>query len=1448
VIPDAATTLNDPTVTNAVVTIAGFTIDSGGVVNDGGSSTRLTVNGPVVLNGTWNGAGRLLLNAGAATLDGSGTFNGNRIDPVSGARTILSTANLTVTRIDVRANNTVTNYGSVTATTITGNDATTAIWINEANSTLKVSGELFDTKPGTLTATANPNTVEYNGAVQTVEPATYHHLILSGSGAKTAGRVVTTNGNLTVNNGVTFSTAYSVNAGGDWTVDGTFGQTAGTTTFTGGGAHTCSGAGSSQFKNLTTSSQTINAGSCDLRISGVWIHGTAGIFNEQTSTVTFNGSGVQTQPTITYVPQLYNMTINKSGGTMSTRVWTVTNDFLLTNGAFDVSSNSSFKNFTISGGTFTAPAGNVNAAGNWTNNGGTFTSGTGTVTFNGSSAQTIGGTSATTFNNLTVSNTSGDVTLSGVDATVNGTGAGALNFTSGKIITGVNTLIIGASTSTITGAGTGQYVYGNLQKAFNTGSGQTFTFEIGDASYYTPAQLANFNVTTAGNITANTTAARHPEFMTANIGDKYVKRYWTLTPGSLVTSGYDITATFVSGDLVGVPDTNALIVQKYNPSTWSNPASSSSTSTTVTGVGFTSFSDFFSGNGGTPTPVTLSYFNTQRNGDSLQFDWSTATETGNVGFNLYAEKDGELVQVNDELIPSQVIDSLDRLDYRYQAGVGGSIFYIEDVSVLGETRRHGPFQLGEAYGGLLDVNPIDWAAIQAEHSLAPASAPLTLDQVQAIPDEPLQDDSSDIAEPKTPEILPILPLHEGRKEKPVPSASPIVNLQVRQTGLYRVTYEMLRDAGYNLSGVPASKLQLTNRGQAVPIYLKGSSKFGPGAYFEFYAQALDTLYTDTNIYSLQVGPPAPRITSSSAAPGKGLTPPVSYSETLTVNNQRLYANFTPTEDPWYDTAMLTYKTSKNWDFPFQVSGLADPGLPSNLEVVVWGGTSLPQSPDHHLVVRLNGAVVADQTFDGLPEQVISVALPANLLVNGGNTLQLTLPGDTTAAYDGMYLDKFSLTYQRTFQAQDGRLTFTDSGKVFTVTNLPTRNVTVYRLDKKGPVRLSRLQAQASDSTFNVTFAGTGQSATYLVSAVESLYVPAFQAPRPTAALNRPAQYLIISHPDFIAGLQPLIRARQAQGLTVNVVDVNDVYAQYGYGIFDPRAIQQYISFARKNLGTQYVLLVGGDTYDYRNYLGRNSISFIPSLYASTGPYVKFVPADPLFADGNGDNVPDLAIGRFPVRTNAELDLMVSKTLAYAGKNYGRTAVFASDKFDGIVNFKNINLGFAANLPAGWTTENIHLDDLTVTAAQEQLIAAMNRGAALVTFTGHSGPSSWTFSNLFNTTMAASLTNAGRPFVVVQWGCWNTYYVNPTQNFLVQSLLFSGDKGAAAVLGASTLTDSESENLLGQLFTPRLVMPGASIGQALFQAKVELAQSHPDLLDVLLGWSLMGDPALVVEPQ
>lgn len=85
-------------------------------------------------------------------------------------------------------------------------------------------------------------------------------------------------------------------------------------------------------------------------------------------------------------------------------------------------------NISITTGTLSANNLNLGVGGNWTNNVSTaaFTAGTGSVAFNGANAQAIGGSFATTFNNLAISNTGNTVT-SGVNASV----AGNLSVSSG---------------------------------------------------------------------------------------------------------------------------------------------------------------------------------------------------------------------------------------------------------------------------------------------------------------------------------------------------------------------------------------------------------------------------------------------------------------------------------------------------------------------------------------------------------------------------------------------------------------------------------------------------------------------------------------------------------------------------------------------------------------------------------------------------------------------------------------------------------------------------------------------------------------------------------------------------------------------------------------------------------------------------------------------------------
>jgi uncharacterized repeat protein (TIGR01451 family) len=809
---------------------------------------------------------------------------------------------------------------------------------------------------------------------------------------------------------------------------------------------------------------------------------------------------------------------------------------------------------------------------------------------------------------------------------------------------------------------------------------------------------------------------------------------------------------------------------------------------------------------GIVTPVTLSYFSSTRRGSTVTFEWSTDAESGNLGFNLYTDAPAGRQKLNASLIPSSVFDSLERTDYSYSLHLPqGRIFYIEDVSVLGQTRLHGPFDLGQVYGERQDAEIFDWAAISQEHKAK----------------------------------------EDQRRGGWKHAAYPEVELLIRQDGLYRVTYEQLRAVGLDLNRVPSNQIAVLNRGQSVPAHVSTSGLFGPGQYIEFYGEALDTLYTDTNVYTLKLDNKQARpIKIENVRLNKKDSPVLYYMENVSTNNQLRYYVGAVGDDPWYEQHLVPVSAPVSIDISLDADDYL-PGVgPAHLTLRGYGSTIY----DHHFLVHLKDALITEYRFSDIAAFEIEAQLPGELLQPGKNTLVMTAFPSAGAPSDLIMYEGYTLTYPRAFTARDGRLTFTAAGALFQVNGLPSKDVIVYRLDEIGWTRLTNVEILADGEVYSARFTGSSQPAAYSVSTVGALHTPALRLARPYEDItSKPADYLIISHPDFIDGLQPLVAAHQAQGLTVNVVDVEAIYAQYGYGIFNPYAIKDYIFFMASRTEVKYVLLVGGDTYDYRNYMGGTPISFLPSLYAPVTRTARYAPVDPLFVDLNGDLTPDLPIGRFPVRTSAELARLINKTLAYQNKTYGGTAVFVADRTDNPLSFTDMSDGMLAQLPLGWQVTRLHLDDLAPATARMQLVNRINAGVALVNYTGHSSMQNWSNSSFLAVSHVNALANTGRPTVVVQYGCYNTYYSTSSTNMLSYSFLSRSDQGAAAILGGTLLVRASSEAALGPILTRFIAQPGMSLGQAVQLAKAELALAQPGLVDVQLGWTLLGDPALMVQP-
>jgi|GEM_PF-1081334 len=957
-----------------------------------------------------------------------------------------------------------------------------------------------------------------------------------------------------------------------------------------------------------------------------------------------------------------------------------------------------------------------------------------------------------------------------------------------------------------------------------------------------------------------------PDGIFGTADDVVVATTTTDVNGEFEFTGLDLDQPYFVDVVDGtVPSYAPTHTTDNDPSSLSNPAPQEITLTAANpnvgsgdtgGPGSGSRVDFGYG-GSSTTPITLGFFKANvDDGGNVRFKWATVTEVGNLGFDLYQRVAGKWQPINATPIRSTVVDSVEVTRYSFDAtGVTGDTFAIVDIDIRGKQTIHGPFKANKRYGAERAVRTrTDWLKV-ADTAKTKKQARKARRKARLM----RKAEAAAAAETSFYAALSTTPELE------------MINMVIDEAGVYRVSYEDLAAAGLDLAGVKAKRLALSSNGESVPVRIKprrgkGKKKhrMGPGGFIEFVAQPESSVYASEQVYTLSVDSKnARRVIVMDQAIVQG--PAAAwYMETTRVAPQTDYSFSAPNRDPWFAARLLAWGAEYSKDFEVSVDNVVDGVANPVLDVQMWGVTDWPSADDHHVVVSVNGSEIADEVFDGLADHPVNVELQSGEITDGVNTISLRLPLDTGNDFDMVNVESWAVSYPRAFVARDGALTFDATGNKFRVNgSWPETGNVVYAVTRSGNVKMVRSKRARNckdGPSCDLVFAGLGKPARYFVSSREARKSPELVAPVPTDTLHEgDAEYLVITHPDFAGeDLDRLVAAREADGLQVKVVDVHEIYAAYGSHRVDAQAIRKYLSYAAENMSTRFVLLVGGDTYDYHDYLSQGAVSFIPSIYVQTDQVVRFAPSDAAYADTDGDDIPDLAIGRLPVRSSEELKSVVDKTLAYSYNDYSNSSVFAADGFDAgqQYSFKADAETMIQNLPAAWANnvQKAYVDDLGTEDAKQVIVDSINgylgqgNGVALVSYVGHSGPSDWSFQGLFGESEARSLQNSGRPTVVTQWGCWNTYYVAPSEDTMGHAFMLGGDGGAAAVLGASTLTQAVSERKLALQLYSRMLTPGMTLGEAVLAAKQAFAVNNPEARDVILGWTLLGDPALVIESQ
>ncbi len=433
-----------------------------------------------------------------------------------------------------------------------------------------------------------------------------------------------------------------------------------------------------------------------------------------------------------------------------------------------------------------------------------------------------------------------------------------------------------------------------------------------------------------------------------------------------------------------------------------------------------------------------------------------------------------------------------------------------------------------------------------------------------------------------------------------------------------------------------------------------------------------------------------------------------------------------TYPPWFSSQYLTGGTTQSFTIatPYASAGAA------SLTINLWSLTqSDTVSPDHNLQVVVNGQPVGQAVWSGGGKMMqLTLQVPSGGLNAGSNQIDLITPiidGVDTGTGTGQiaFLQSMEIDYTRLLDGSKPVDLYNNSSaaKVFELSHVPSANAWV--VDARFPARAALVPAETevqADGTYTLRFsAAAGGTGHFLVVPAGQENAPTAISKRAVKPLRSPGTYLIVGPSQFSAGVQPLLALRAKEGLKGTFVDQEQLFDYYGYGRYGPTAIQNAVRSARP----QYLLLAGRTTYDYLNYSGQNVDPLCPTFLVSTTFWAQAT-SDSTFGD-LGRGYPEVAVGRLPVNTPADLTVAVNRIVSYAApQSSGVVLQAVADRADPTTaDFPAQAESLAqANPELTWQRNYLGVTYQSSPEVSAAMLAAANGGANWILYVDHGNAS------------------------------------------------------------------------------------------------------------------------------
>ncbi len=714
-------------------------------------------------------------------------------------------------------------------------------------------------------------------------------------------------------------------------------------------------------------------------------------------------------------------------------------------------------------------------------------------------------------------------------------------------------------------------------------------------------------------------------------------------------------------------------------------------------------------------------------------------------------------------------------------------------------------------------------------------------------------------------------------------------IEIEESGIYKLTYDYLTNAGIDLNAVDPRKIRIFNNGgevlpqdledprptgpieNAVLVIGEEDGTFDPGDEIWFYGRSVNDWktvwevgqgrhrlehylnpYTERNVYWLNINPDGPE--------GKRMNP-LDVDGVYTVNPTTTLAYTFDEKEIYalYDSYNLPRYMPNLYGDLF--SGSATRTYSVNLKDVVASETArvylkilADDTLYHQFAVYINGEFVGNTPSQKYNIET-SLGIPGDVLHDGNNTLRIEQVSQGIA-----YLDYFELEYTRSLTTTSDRVDIfspeSDGLARYQINGLT--DPWIFDITDFSAVRYVHADAFtdscSKDDHRRYLALDPGALLTPKSIAKDRRDGDEYANLRSTLGAD---MLVICADPfyDVMAQYEAYRETEAPNPLQVLRVRLSDIYDEYGWGLPDPTAIRDFLKSTLPiynwAVSPLFVLFVGDGDFDYKNKLsGSNQnwvIPFEDGSRCTDDWYSYFTPSDDAYS------YPQLATGRWNAQSVEEVENLIQRVIAYenlpdpgpwqaritfvADDEYGPQGEFSSFETKHVTDTENIAENY---IPGVLNVQKLYMTEYPVSydpagggrrkpEANQDLMTYINEGCLLVNYMGHGNPTVWAHEHIFLQSRDLPLLSNGfkLPLFIAATCDW-AYWDSPFSQSMPELMVTMAEDGAIAAIAATRTTGATANtNFLENFYLELFSVPeSCRLGEALMKGKARVYSHNP----------------------